>query len=112
MPLLVMVRCVLESDLLQPPNHLFEPPNHPVDVHVSPCMSMHLRLKPALWEHHADGVGIAGNGSTPPPPPTLPVPASGDRLEGVAQELYRVVLFLVFYVQVYAISQLPYIGES
>lgn len=81
--------------------------SHPIihfDFHVS-------HTEASLWEQHADGVVIAGNGSAPPPPPTLPVPASGERLEGVAQELYRVVLFLVFYVQVYAVSQLPYIGE-
>ena len=32
-------------------------------------------------------------------------------MEQVAQELYRVVLFAVFFLEIYIISFLPYVGE-
>ena len=36
----------------------------------------------------------------------------GDALEGVAQEVYRVVLFVVFYAEVWALGNVPYAGLS
>lgn len=44
------------------------------------------------------------------PPPVQAPPSKA--LDNVAQELYRVVLFLVFYLEVWLAGQLPYLGEG
>lgn len=53
--------------------------------------------------------GCAAAGNAPPPNPLAGAPSS---LQGVAQELYRMLFFFVFYAEVAAIALLPYVGEQ
>ncbi len=70
--------------------------------------------EPEQPHKHEEPLKVSHDGSTMKPAPTVSATrsaSSSGSLEGVAQELYRTIFFLVFYTQVWLISNLPYVGE-
>jgi hypothetical protein len=74
-----------------------------------------LRLQQTSTSHLATDEPLAMTAPLPAPSATaMPVASSGmmQVLEGTAQELFRVLLFLVLTVEVYIVSLLPFVGEQ